>query len=93
MSQLRSYFLLLYNFYTRAARTYGALARAYYSVGCSAANLPLRGNSDRPRFCNILLCALPVYPQKTCAEVGLFAMDGRKKSACPAGQALFCGFI
>jgi len=40
----RSYaalFLLLSIYDTRAARTYGALAQAYYSSGCSAAALPL----------------------------------------------------
>jgi len=36
-------FFVLSIYDTRAARTYGALARAYYSLGCSAANLPLCG--------------------------------------------------
>jgi len=36
-------FFLYRNSYTRAARTYGALARAYYCQRCSAANMPLRG--------------------------------------------------
>ena len=36
-------FLLYCNSDTRAARTYGAFARAYYCQRCSAAHLPLRG--------------------------------------------------
>ena len=36
-------FCLYCNSHTRAARTYGALARAYYCQGCSAAYVPLCG--------------------------------------------------